>query len=659
MKKQIVLAFQQRTTASLIQALTKDLTQVFGQHIMISCVYLNELPEGRLIEGDIILITHPTVLNQMKSHVADINQVVVISRTVTEKAIYQLYDIPDGTDVLIVNANRELTNETVSMLCQLGVRHLHMIPYFPGETDCRNILFAITPGENFFVPPGIPNIIDIGNRRLDMQTFLDILARVDFPSDEITQALIQYSDTVIELHTGVKQRYIQSYRLGESLRQILNLQPIGILMTESDLSLTFWNNTCSRIFDEKLSLGRPLSALFSESTAKKLMSPYFQKEFLSIGEQNYMIAREDLRAMGCLTGYCFTLESASQIRKSGQALRRNFREKGLTAQYTFQEIIRRSEKMEQCISLAKKAAVSNLSVMLTGESGTGKELFAQSIHNASGRYNNPFVAINCAALPESLLESELFGYEEGAFTGARRNGKLGLFEQADGGTVFLDEIGDMPYQLQSKLLRVLQEKQVVRLGGDSAIHVDVRILAATNADLRALIRSKKFREDLFYRLNVIPLSIPALRQRREDILPLFAYFCQVKESEISDDIARRLLSYPWPGNVRELQNAAAYYSLMGTLACLENETPQNVKQQGDLRDIILSLLDERSREGRRTGRLSLKEALSEQNILVSENRIERILHDLAAEGLIIRSRGAGGIRLSETSAADSRDIFSK
>ena len=654
MKKQIILAFQEKTTTSLVHALSQDLTQVFGQSITISCIYLNELPEDFRILGDIILVTHPTVLDQLKSHVDDINRVVVISRTVTEEAIYQLYDIPDGADVLIVNANRELTNETVAMLYQLGVRHIHMIPYFPGETDSSKILFAVTPGECRYVPSNIPNVIDIGNRRLDMQTFLDILARINFSSNEITQALIQYSNTVVELHTGVKQRYLQSYRLGESLQQILNLQHIGILMTEPDLSLTFWNNTSSRIFDEKLSLGCSLSLFFPESTAEKLSSTHFEKDFLSIGEENYIIARENICVMGCLTGYCFTLESASKIRKSGQELRKNFQKKGRIAHYTFQDIIFQSTIMEQCITLAKKAANSNLSIMLTGESGTGKELFAQSIHNASTRCNAPFVAINCAALPETLLESELFGYEEGAFTGARRNGKLGLFEQADGGTLFLDEIGDMPYSLQAKLLRVLQEKQVVRLGGDTAIHVDVRILSATNADLRDLIRNKKFREDLFYRLNVIPLSIPALRQRKEDILPLFTNFCKMRESEIPNNIVKQLLTYSWPGNVRELHNAAAYYGLMGTLACLKQESQQPTAQ-GSLRDTILSLLFERSQAGKHTGRGSLKEALSERNIFISENRIEHILRDLATEGLIIRSRGAGGIRLVDAETQNGTD----
>ncbi len=200
-------------------------------------------------------------------------------------------------------------------------------------------------------------------------------------------------------------------------------------------------------------------------------------------------------------------------------------------------------------------------VLIMGETGTGKELFAQSIHNYSLRADKPFVAVNCAALPENLLESELFGYVEGAFTGARKGGKTGLFELAHGGTVFLDEISEMTPNLQARFLRVLQEKEVVRIGDDKIIPVDVRVIAATNRDLYEYVDEGKFREDLFYRLCVLRLDIPPLRERKDDIYELVLFFLELKSKtlnkktpKLSQNIIEKLVNYDWPGNVRQLEN---------------------------------------------------------------------------------------------------------
>lgn len=231
-----------------------------------------------------------------------------------------------------------------------------------------------------------------------------------------------------------------------------------------------------------------------------------------------------------------------------------------TPQFEFKDIIYVSPSMEEVVKVAQRIAVHNCSILIGGESGTGKELFAQAIHHASSRHLRPFVPVNCAALPENLLESELFGYEDGAFSGARKGGKGGLFEAAHTGTLFLDEVGELPLCLQGKLLRVLQDGVVRRVGGNREIPVDVRILAATNRDLEEMVREKQFRQDLYYRINVIPLHVPPLRQRPEDIPVLLRHF-QLKycaefnrQLEFSPEALDFLVQYDWPGNVRELQN---------------------------------------------------------------------------------------------------------
>jgi sigma-54 dependent transcriptional regulator, acetoin dehydrogenase operon transcriptional activator AcoR len=232
---------------------------------------------------------------------------------------------------------------------------------------------------------------------------------------------------------------------------------------------------------------------------------------------------------------------------------------------TFSGIIGASTEINEIKDKMKLVASTDSTVLIRGETGTGKSLFARAIHEESPRCNNPFLAISCAAIPAPLLESELFGYEEGAFTGARKGGKPGKFELAHGGTIFLDEIGDMPLEFQVKLLNVIENKTIARIGGVSFRDVDVRIIAATNRDLEALISEGKFREDLYYRINVIPFTLPLLRERKDDILLLMHHFLDYYSGHLHkkivgfrEDAREALLAYPWPGNVRELENAVEY-----------------------------------------------------------------------------------------------------
>jgi transcriptional regulator with PAS, ATPase and Fis domain len=253
--------------------------------------------------------------------------------------------------------------------------------------------------------------------------------------------------------------------------------------------------------------------------------------------------------------------------------------------YTFNNIIGGSAKSKEVMSLAKRVAKMDSNVLITGESGTGKELFAHSIHNASRRCLKPFIKINCGAIPAELFESEMFGYEEGAFTGAKRSGKKGKFEHANGGTILLDEIGDMPMNMQVKLLRVIQEKELVRVGGNDVIKVDIRVIASTNKSLEQLIKDGKFREDLYYRLNVMHLKLPSLRERVEDIEELSnklrVKICK-KYDVYSEGISREaidyLKSYSWPGNIRQLENVIerAINLLDADLSIMPKHLPEKI-----------------------------------------------------------------------------------
>lgn len=265
---------------------------------------------------------------------------------------------------------------------------------------------------------------------------------------------------------------------------------------------------------------------------------------------------------GKLKGSVAVIHDLSEIRNLTEELNQvKKRVRHLEAKYTFDDIVAKSRVMLIAKEQAIKAARTPATVLLQGESGTGKELFAHAIHNHSSRKNRQFIRVNCSALTETLLESELFGYEGGAFTGASKKGRKGLFEEADRGTVFLDEIGMMSLNLQSKLLRVLQEKEIIRVGSNEPIDVDVRIISATNINLEKAVKDGLFREDLYYRLYVIPIFIPPLRERKEDIPPLVVNIIRKCNQEfgrnikdVSPEVIQLLSKYPWPGNIRELEN---------------------------------------------------------------------------------------------------------
>lgn len=308
-----------------------------------------------------------------------------------------------------------------------------------------------------------------------------------------------------------------------------------------------------------------------------------------IGNRTVVTNCIPIRAHGAQTGAVLTCQDSTAIQRADRSLRSQHRPRKFVARYELHQIVGTSEAIVQAKRLAAQYGKTDATVLITGESGTGKELLAQGIHNASRRRNHPFVAINCAAFPEALLESELFGYEEGAFSGSRRGGKTGLFESAHTGTLFLDEVGEMPLTLQAKLLRVLQEREVLRLGANDPTPVDVRVIAATNRDLRKSVAEGRFRADLYYRLNILHLHVPPLRERREDVPAIAERLLEGALQRLgmpreTQAMLEMLLPcferYSWPGNVREMENiierAAVFFCHTGALdaAALRSIAPE-------------------------------------------------------------------------------------
>lgn len=349
------------------------------------------------------------------------------------------------------------------------------------------------------------------------------------------------------------------------LRTILNLVSEGVIAVNKHGEITHINDAACKILyvSADKALGNNIGQIIDNNipifdTLKSGVSYSLNEIKIKKGNKvfHYLTSGSPIvNQKGQVIGAVATIKDYKQVE---EIISKIDHRKKLT---TFNDIIYQSQKMEKIIDMAKTIAKGDSSVLLRGESGTGKELFARAIHMESNRVNAPFIAINCAALPETLLESELFGYEEGSFTGANKGGKKGLFEQANNGTLFLDEIGEISPQIQVRLLRVLQENAIRRVGGNKEIPVDVRIITATHRNLEEMIVQGSFREDLYYRLNVIPIRIPPLRERPEDI-PLIAQHLVRKislklnkqEIRLSKEVVSYLESDKWPGNVRQLEN---------------------------------------------------------------------------------------------------------
>ncbi len=329
--------------------------------------------------------------------------------------------------------------------------------------------------------------------------------------------------------------------------------------------------------------GRLIEELYPSSRWTETLKTQVESEVLeTLYGQLTLVAKSPIMVDEQSVGVLFTCRNVEALRETEHKIRKEMSKKGLVAHYRFSNIISENPKMKMLIATAYKYSQVDSNVFIIGETGTGKELFAQSIHNASKRASQPFVAVNCAALPEPLLESELFGYTEGAFSGAVKGGKMGLFELAHKGTLFLDEIGEMPLRLQAKILRVLQEKEIRKIGGDTVVPVDVRIISATNINILDRIQIGQFREDLYYRINLLNLKIPPLRQRPEDIEVVFRHFVQRYSTEagkpvprIEPEVIELMKGFSWLGNIRELRNFSERMAILNESGVIGTSEVEN------------------------------------------------------------------------------------
>ncbi|EQK11221.1 TPA: sigma 54-interacting transcriptional regulator [Clostridioides difficile] len=656
MKKSVALVNDSRK--DLIDFLENNLKLVFGDSININRYFINEINDNDIINDDVILVMSVERLDKIINNILDKKKVIVVRRTFREDKIYNLLSLPQGTNALIVNDSDETTLETISLFYKIGVTNIRPIPYM-NDNNYKNIKIAITPEVPEKVPSFISDIFDLGHRYIDISTFIEIINLLQIDSKEIQSNLVKYSEEIISLDTGIKDKYKELFLKIEELDTILNLSKDGILFTSKDGEINTYNSKVKDILDINEDIyGKYIDDIFVDSlkvllSEKEILDKVvvFNKKYINVNKKNIYNRDEKM-------GTYYSLQEITYIKKLEQNLTKKLREKGQIAKYTFKDIKTNSPKMFECIDLAKKVSKSDLSILIRGESGTGKELIAQSIHNNSNRKNQPFIAVNCAAVPENLLESQLFGYDKGTFTGGLKDGKQGLFELANNGTIFLDEIGDMPLELQTKLLRVLQEKQIMPVGSHNVINIDVRIISATNKNLEQMIDNSQFREDLYYRLNTIPINIPPLRERKEDILIIMEDLIN-KKLVITPEAKKLIQNYMWKGNIRELQNVTSYLNIMCEDIVLEKDLPPNLRSsdnkntslklkysKNDILNILeILILNKESDVG--IGRGLILKALLDKNLQITEGKIKKIFEYLKKEELIICSSGRYGSKITQ------------
>lgn len=566
-KKSLCFIGQAESVCEYIQ---QEISRFLSQYLDVETwsLQMRQFPPEHFLTHDLYLVSSATVLNMIRSFVPADREIFVAARTVNTEKLHELLELESGTQALVVATNEETSWVAINLIKSFGINYLNLSPYYPGIPHIpSNVQLAITMGLQHLLPSHIEKTIDLGVKGVDLSTFAKIIDYCGIPMEVLDQISHYYLEALLNL-TRRQQKTARTHEvLKKNVEVIINTVSEAIIAVNAKHEITVFNDAAAKVFNitDEDAIGKTADFIIPELE----LPDDFQSvelgnnsEVITIYENDYVLTLKPIiDPENSFAGAVATLQPVVEVQELESKVRRALKKNGNVAKHTFAEIVGNSSTIRRSVELAKKFAQSELTILLEGESGTGKELFAQAIHNSSKRRNNPFVALNFAAFTESLVESELFGYEEGAFTGAKKGGKRGLFEEAHTGTIFLDEIGDASPEVQKKLLRVLEEREIRRVGGSIVTPVDVRIIAATNKNLEEMVKHGEYRGDLFFRLCALPIFLPPLRERKDDILGLFNLLSRrVYRGYISLDTELQdfLIHYNWPGNVRELENVVKY-----------------------------------------------------------------------------------------------------
>jgi transcriptional regulator with PAS, ATPase and Fis domain len=646
--------------------LKNQLDRLFGDMFEVDCRSV-ESGIDSFIVADLVISNSYQVTGEFVKFLTPGTDIYVVRSTLTREAWEKIMNIPPMSRILVVASDYDESVMTVAMLYELGARHLELIPFTPGTIPEEDVKIALILNEFGLVPASIEKVISIGERVLDSYALYDVLGKLGKINKETVQIIISHMGEIIPRSPGLLSMLNNIVEMKHHLEFLVDVIDEGIVAFNDENRILFINKWASELLGVNSlgAIGCDAREFFGSRGLQQLAGlENLRDELVSLGGVQHIVNLTRLSAFNERIGGVATFKKCDEIQRLELKFRQNVRKKGYITRYNFDDIVGVSTKIQEAKKLALKFAKADTSILILGESGTGKELFAQAIHNISNRKDNPFIAFNCAAVTESLIESELFGYEEGAFTGARKGGKPGLFELAHRGTVFLDEIGDIPMPVQAMLLRVLQEKEVIRVGGTDVIPVDIRIIAATNQDLWKMVSAGTFRRDLYYRINVLCMRLPPLSERVEDIPCLVAHLLEKRgvRKDIPKNIMKTFMNYGWPGNIRELGNCLEHMVNVNSGSFELSDLPDwvfvdgvsaekklGLERLGDPGELlcILTALRKAQESKSGAGRKNLHEIVKSCGKDLTENEIRSRLKVLEQAGLVTVRRGRGGSRLSE------------
>ncbi len=664
MQKSIVLIAGSKNTKDHLYS---QLKEFIPEYISISS-YASEENMPDEITADLIIYSSDNMENEIKERGIKLNckDYIISERSINFDYIELVANIPPKTEVLLVNDEKETAHSSIEDLMELGLNHIKYYPYYPGIESYKKLKIAITPGESDKVPDCVEKVIDLGPRIMDINTLYNIMDKLNFGNKDTRFFTKRYMQKIINVSKNISLVNNNVNTLNTYLNNIVDSLVNGILVIDENGYIKYANEQMTKLLspDKRNIENRNVKNLVDKEALKYFMSAdfYENKEIEIFGS---MIKTSKFKIPNSDNVVITTSKEKKANIKS--KFTQDLLLKGHFAKYDFEDIIGKSSQINEVKLTALKLSKSELTVLIEGESGTGKELFASAIHNTSNRKDGPFLAVNFSALPDELIESELFGYEEGAFTGAKKGGKIGLFELADGGTIFLDEIGDISLKVQTKLLRVLQEKEIMPVGGTTIKSVDVRVIGATNKDLRKMVKEKQFRSDLYYRLKIGYINLPPLRERVEDISELVEYFIAKETSKkvkIAKEVIDEFENYKWLGNVRELESTIKYMLAVRTTETLTLDDLPDKKffeeeleeahydsdyefkiLNGDLLS-ILNVIKKLEDNNLNASRTKIVQALNDIGIDATENKIRTKLNYLEEYGYITKNRGKKGTALT-------------
>lgn len=675
MKKQVAVI----TRAKEIRNSMKDQIDMIFRELVETNIYsLEDKTIDKLKKSDLYVVSS-SAYEYLDEKFLKNKNLVIVDYTISKERKNFLKNFPKGTKAVFFNVSQKMCMEAIAMMYHLGVNNIEFIPAYPNMENFPKNNLIITPAETKLLPKEAEgrDIIDIGHRILDANTIIEIALKLEFEHILYYKKIKEYLDTVATNDYSLNKILEKATQSESQLGILMGILDIAIIGVDKDNFICSCNEGAEKILNRKSInlIGNSACDILScvpfgevRETKQEIRSRLVtvNGEYVNLNITPVIKAENYMGAFAVLQRF-------KEEEQKQHELRRQLLNKGHKAKYTFDDILGESGAIKKIKEIAKKMAKTNSAVLITGESGTGKELFAHAVHNYSDRKDYPFVAVNCAAIPENLLESELFGYEEGAFTGAKKGGKIGLFEFAHMGTLFLDEIEGMSPALQIKLLRVIQEKEIMKIGGGKVINIDVRIIAATNEELRKLVKENKFRKDLYYRINTLPIMIPPLREREDDVYLLLEKF----KTEIGADFKftpkakEAFKMYNWEGNIRELKNYVEFFNFMGEEYINFEDMPLAVKEyyEENKKEIsekeesnilketaghrykqyvfLLKKIKENQKAGLSSGRKILCSICEKNNISLTEQEIRGILKNLEKIDFIKVFKGRKGNIISE------------